>query len=97
MGHDLLVFSGNVRFCANCWDKHLKTVQMLSGQGWIEECQICQVPINTLMAQAGSPTIKMAVVAKDGCYQYVCQSCKDAYLAKRKDLFKETEAEGLYA
>lgn len=92
----LMTFSGGVKFCQKCWDNHLRTLLMLSGQGWIDECQCCQTPITDLMAQAGTPNIKMAVVAKDGIYQYICQKCKPKYLAKRADLFAGTKAEKLH-
>lgn len=94
---ELLIFSGNVRFCPKCWEKHLQTQRMLANQEWIDECQECQTPINTLMQEARSTQISMTIVAKDGIYQYLCKRCASKYLTKRKDLFEGTAAEKLYA
>ena len=94
---ELMVFSGNVRICSSCWEHHQKTLSMLSGQGGaINECQICKVPIFELMDKLHLTAIRMSIIVADGIYQYACKPCAIKHNAKRKDLFKGTEAENLY-
>ena len=48
------------------------------------------------MEARGLNSYKMAIVQKDGIYQYVCKPCAAKYNAKRKDLFKGTAAESIH-
>ena len=76
--------------CRGCLEWHGHALQILAG-AMPRGCQECGVSTRQLYDLTAGPTIRMYVVPKDGIYQVLCTTCKDAYCAKRADLYRGTK------
>lgn len=88
--YDLFNLSTGQAMCLGCHEWHGYALDVLAG-GVPRGCQECGLTLDQLNALTDAPTTRMYVVPKDGVYQVVCATCKDAYCAKRADLYKGTE------
>lgn len=87
---DLAHLRSGQRMCRCCHDWHGHALAVLAG-GMPRGCQECGTGIEQLHNLHGNATTRMYVVPKDGVYQVLCAACKDAYCARRADLYRDTE------
>jgi hypothetical protein len=87
---DLGKFSTGQAMCAKCHEWHGHALAVLSG-ALPRGCQECGISLDDLNALTGGATTRMYVVPKDGIYQVLCLTCKDAYCRKRLDLYQNTK------
>lgn len=82
--------TGGARICSYCLEWHIKAIAMLAGEP-PPGCQQCGVTFAFLQDCARSGDLRMYLHAKDGIYQILCRGCSDGYIAKRRDLYAETQ------
>lgn len=87
---DLAEFSSGQRMCSRCHEWHVHALQVLAGE-LPRGCQGCGLTLAELNSFATGATVRMYVVPKDGVYQVLCVTCKDAYCAQRADLYRGTQ------
>jgi len=75
--------------CLRCHEWHGHALAVLAG-AVPRGCQECGLSLEALNAITPGATTRMYVVPKDGVYQVLCATCKDAYCAKRADLYRGT-------
>lgn len=87
---DILRFGdgGCVRMCLQCYEHHIKALDMLNTGNPPAACQECNTPAESLRNADGN--FRMYLHQKDGVYQVLCEWCSDAYERKRRDLYGST-------
>lgn len=76
--------------CLRCHEWHGHALRILAGE-FPRGCQECGLTLEQLNTLGTGATTRMYVVPKDGIYQVLCAICKDAYCAKRADLYRATQ------
>lgn len=88
---ELTEFSTGQAMCQDCRDWHRRALDVLAGIATPQGCEFCQLTYEQLAALSGSAlAARMFLVPADGVYAWACGPCKDAYCAKRADLYRGT-------
>jgi transcription elongation factor Elf1 len=88
---DVRFLSTGQRMCPRCQEWHAEALRVLAGESrGAAECQECGVPF-LAHADERSGDYRLYVVPKDGIYQMLCGTCKDAYVAKMRRLYQGTK------
>lgn len=76
--------------CRRCHEWHGHALAVLAG-AMPRGCQECGLSLEQLNDLDVSAITRMYVVPMDGIYAVLCLPCKEAYCAKRGDLYRGTE------
>jgi hypothetical protein len=79
---DLTFLPGGIVRCDKCLEKTMDEMQKFMASHSMA-CYECH-------ANFGPGDIRVSIVWKDGIWQALCERCSQAYVPKRRDLFKGT-------
>lgn len=88
--YDLMHLSTGQLMCRRCYEWHHHALELLASGQLPPGCQECGLTMQQLNAVTNATTTRMYVVPKDGIYQVICLTCKEAYCRKRADLYRGT-------
>lgn len=84
---DIIPMLGGAKICIQCEQRHIEALNALSTGTFTGECSECGKKPEEMKSSDGS----MAIHFENGRYRAMCNSCDQAYVLKRMELYGGTQ------